>query len=141
MTMGRVRDGVDRLFDSMLPAVARTFNMISAHDGPAMNMLEDDSNIYIETELPGVTLEDIELTITNDVLTMTGTRDVEVPADTSVIRQERAEFSFERTIGLPSMIEIDSVEATMCNGVLTVTLPKSEESRTRHVSVTRESIN
>ena len=139
--IGRVRDGVDRLFDSMLPAVARTFNMISAHEGPEINMLEDDFNVYIETELPGVTLDDIELTITNDVLTVAGSRDIDVPADTSVLRRERADFSFERTIRLPSMIEIDAVEATMRHGVLTVTLPKSEESRTRHVSVTQESID
>ena len=137
-TMDRVRDGVDRLFESMLPAVTRTFNTISGIDGPAVNMLEDDSNIYIESEMPGVTLEDIELTITNDVLTIAGSRELDVPTETSIVRRERSEFSFERAIALPSMIEVDAVEATMRDGVLTITLPKSQECRTRHIRVTQE---
>ena len=134
-TMERVRDSVDRLFDSMLPAVVRTFNMNATHDGPAMNILEDDLNVYIETELPGVTLDDIELTITNDVLKVAGSRNLDIPSDTTTLRQERVDFSFERMITPPASIEIDAVEAVMRNGVLTVTLPKSEESRTRRISV------
>ena len=86
-TMNRMRDGFDRLFDSMLPTFARTLGVQSTNGGPAMNIIEDDVNIYVETELPGIMLEDIELSVTNDVLTIVGSRVLSAEDDTTVFAQ------------------------------------------------------
>ncbi len=134
-TMNRMRDGFDRLFDSMLPTFARTLGVQSTNGGPAMNIIEDDVNIYVETELPGIVLEDIELSVTNDVLTIAGSRVLSVEDDTTVLRRERVDYNFERSISIPVSVELDRTSAEVRNGVLTVTLPKSETSRTRRIVV------
>lgn len=134
-TMNRMRDGFDRLFDSMLPTFARTLGVQSTNGGPAMNIIEDDVNIYVETELPGIMLEDIELSVTNDVLTIVGSRVLSAEDDTTVLRRERVDYNFERSISIPVSVELDRTSAEVRNGVLTVTLPKSETSRTRRIVV------
>jgi len=134
-TVNRMRDGFDRLFDSMLPAFARTLGVQSTIGGPAMNMIEGDMNLYVETELPGIALEDIELSVTNDVLTVAGSRVLSVDDDTVAQRRERVDYDFERSISLPMNVELDRTTAEVRNGVLTITLPKAEASRTRRIAV------
>ncbi len=134
-TMNRMRDGFDRLFDSMLPAFARTLGVQSTNGGPAMNIVEDDVNIYVETELPGIELGDIELSVTNDVLTIAGSRVLSTEDETTVLRRERVDYDFERSISIPVSVELDRTAAEVRNGVLTVTLPKAETSRTRRIVV------
>lgn len=134
-TVNRMRDGFDRLFDSMMPAFARTLGVQSTNGGPAMNMIEDDVNLYVETELPGIALEDIELGVTGDVLTVAGSRVLSCDDDAVAQRRERVDYDFERSISLPVNVEIDRTSAVVRNGVLTITLPKAEASRTRRIAV------
>ncbi|MCH2148765.1 MAG: Hsp20/alpha crystallin family protein [Phycisphaerales bacterium] len=134
-TINRVRDGFGVLFDSMLPTFARSLGLQSG--SPAMNMIEDDLNIYLEAELPGILLEDIELSVTDEVLTIAGSRTIVADDDASPIRQERMDYDFERSITIPVNVEIERAEAEIRNGVLTITLPKAEASRTRRIAVAR----
>ena len=134
-TMDRMRGGIDRLFDSMLPTFARTLGVQSTLGGPAMNIIEDDVNLYVETELPGIALGDIELSVTNDVLTIAGSRVLTAEDETVAQRRERADYDFERSISIPVNVELDRTAAEIRNGVLTVTLPKAEASRTRRITV------
>jgi HSP20 family protein len=134
-TINRVRDGFGVLFDSMLPTFARSLGLQSG--SPAMNMIEDDLNIYLEAELPGILLEDIELSVTDEVLTIAGSRTIVADDDVSPLRQERMDYDFERSITIPVNVEIERAEAEIRNGVLTITLPKAEASRTRRIAVAR----
>lgn len=135
--MNRVRDGFDRLFDSMIPSFARTIGLSEgAQGGPALNVVEDDDRIYVEAELPGVSMDDIDVAVADSILTISGSRTLSSPEDVNALRQERGNFLFERSIAIPANVKIDEVEARMQNGVLKVTLPKAEQSRTRRVAVT-----
>jgi HSP20 family protein len=131
--INRVRDGFGVLFDSMLPAFARSLGLQSG--SPALNMIEDDANIYVEAELPGIQLEDIELSVTDEILTISGSRTIGADDDETPLRQERVDYDFERSVTIPTSVDIELVEAEIRNGVLTITLPKSEASRTRRIAV------
>jgi HSP20 family protein len=131
--MTRVREGFGLMFDSMLPAFARSLGLPAG--SPAVNMIEDDVNIYVEAELPGIVLENIQLSITDEVLTLAGSRTLAADDDVTSLRQERVDYDFERAISIPTHVEVELAEAAIRNGVLTITLPKAESSRTRRIAV------
>jgi len=137
--MNRVRYGVDRLFESMVPSFVRNMGLSdSTLSGPALNVIEDDNRLFVEAELPGVALSDIEITVADNTLTISGSRTLSNLDDANALRQERGDFVFERSLALPTQVEVDAVEARMTNGVLRVTLPKVLESRTRRIAVTQD---
>jgi HSP20 family protein len=137
--MNRVRYGVDRLFESMVPSFVRNIGLSdSTLSGPALNVIEDDNRLYVEAELPGVALSDIEITVADNTLTISGSRTLSNLDDANALRQERGDFVFERSVTLSTQVEVDAVEARMTNGVLRVTLPKVLESRTRRIAVTQD---
>jgi len=137
--MNRVRYGVDRLFESMVPSFVRNIGLSdSTLSGPALNVIEDDNRLFVEAELPGVALSDIEITVADNTLTISGSRTLSNLDDANALRQERGDFVFERSLALPTQVEVDAVEARMTNGVLRVTLPKVLESRTRRIAVTQD---
>jgi HSP20 family protein len=137
--MNRVRYGVDRLFESMVPSFVRNIGLSdSTLSGPALNIIEDDNRLFVEAELPGVALSDIEITVADNTLTISGSRTLSNLDDANALRQERGDFVFERSVTLSTQVEVDAVEARMTNGVLRVTLPKVLESRTRRIAVTQD---
>jgi HSP20 family protein len=137
--MNRVRYGVDRLFESMVPSFVRNIGLSdSTLSGPALNVIEDDNRLFVEAELPGVALSDIEITVADNTLTISGSRTLSNLDDANALRQERGDFVFERSVTLSTQVEVDAVEARMTNGVLRVTLPKVLESRTRRIAVTQD---
>jgi len=137
--MNRVRYGVDRLFESMVPSFVRNIGLSdSTLSGPALNVIEDDDRLFVEAELPGVALSDIEITVADNTLTISGSRTLSNLDDANALRQERGDFVFERSLTLSTQVEVDAVEARMNNGVLRVTLPKVLESRTRRIAVTQD---
>lgn len=127
---------MDRLFDSM--ASAQPFGLVPAACGqrpyPPLNLWEDDANAYVEAEVPGMAMDDLEVLVTDEELTLTGTRGA-TREDAQALRRERPTGSFERTISLPVAIDADRVEARLADGVLSVTLPKVAASKPRRVAV------
>ena len=134
---------MDRLFDSM--TANQPFGVVptirSQWTYPAINVWEDENHLHVEAELPGLALDDIEVHVTDDELTIRGTRAVEVPEDARALRRERPVGSFERTIGLPASIDSEQVEAKLVGGVLTVTMPKAAIARPRKVEVKAMSVS
>jgi HSP20 family protein len=128
---------MDRLFESMFSSAVRATptDQQSRWFSAPMNLWEDDSNVYVEMELPGVKLENIEILATGDELSIKGTREIQLPEEARWLRRERGAGSFERKTTLPSDVNVDDVQATLINGVLTVTLPKAEHRRPRKVAV------
>jgi len=128
---------MDRLFDSMTSSQPLGFvpTIRPQWTYPALNLWEDQQHLYAEAELPGLTMDDVEVLVTEDQLTVRGSRNVDLPEDARALRRERAIGHFERTIDLPAPIDADHVEARLTNGVLTITLPKAAAARARKVSV------
>lgn len=99
---------------------------------PPVNLSEDEENIYVRSEIPGMEMADIELTLTDKTLVLKGER---APVEGKFFRQERPSGVFQRIVTLNLPVDRDQVKAVMRDGVLTVTLPKAEESKPRKISI------
>jgi HSP20 family protein len=128
---------MDRLFESMLASQPAGFAPTSHGRWafPAVNVTEDADALFVEAELPGMTMEDVEVLATEDEVILRGTRRDQAPQECRPLRRERPVGAFERTIGLPSPIDVDRVEARLQEGVLTVTLPRSPQAQPRRIDV------
>lgn len=118
---------VNRLFDEFWRDFDRGFGLGRSLDYPHVEMSETDKEIKVEAELPGMDEKDIEVLLTNGVLTLRGEKRSESD-DNGRRVSERFYGRFERQIALPVDIREDKVKATFKKGVLTLTLPKSEEA-------------
>lgn len=103
---------------------------------PAVNLYDGGEQFVLYAGLPGATADEIELTISGDTVTLRGDRKrPEAIADECYRRQERPFGRWARTITLPERVNGAEVTASFAHGLLKVTIPKSEESRPRHISV------
>lgn len=103
---------------------------------PLVNMYDDKERYVITAELPGMTKDKISITFADGVLTIAG--NVEPLADVrkmTVVRQERAVGRFEKSLRLPAKVDQNRIGAAFCNGILTVTLPKSEEAKPKTIAI------
>jgi HSP20 family protein len=92
---------------------------------PHVDVTENDQEIKVVAELPGLTEKDVEVSLANDMLTISGEKKAEKEdKGENYYRLERSYGSFQRTIPLPTEVEADKVDATFKNGVLQITLPK-----------------
>lgn len=103
---------------------------------PPCDISEDDQSIRLCLELPGVTPEDIRLSIEDNVLSIRGEKRQEAEErNERVHRYERSYGVFERTFTLPSSVDPGKIDADFENGILTVTIPKSERAKPREIRV------
>jgi HSP20 family protein len=106
---------------------------------PAVNVWEDADKVFVEAELPGLDLKDLEIYVTGgNQLTLKGERKPNVPEKGLWHRQERGFGKFSRSLALPFHVDADKVDARFENGVLLVTLPKHESARPRKINVKGE---
>lgn len=127
--LDRMRNELDRL--------ARTESRVAAPPTfPALNVWSSAEGLIVTAEIPGVTAEDIDISIVGETMTLSGSRDPEFDGDeVRYHRRERGCGQFNRTLELPYRIETDQVEATFDKGVLTVTLPRAEEDKPKKIAV------
>lgn len=103
---------------------------------PAVDIVENGSQIRLVVELPGVRPEDVKLGLENNVLTIRGEkRQEQEDKDERWHRYERTYGVFERSFTLPSTVDPEGIQATAENGVLTVTMNKAEKARPREIPV------
>jgi HSP20 family protein len=99
-------------------------------------MYETDDDVVVKTAVPGVKSEDIDVSITGDVLIIKGeTKAEEKVEKANYVRQERRYGAFSRSLALPSTVVADKVTAEFENGVLTLTLPKAEEVKPKTIKI------
>lgn len=131
-----LRQEMDRLFDDFLtgwgwrtPAtLAEGWQKFT----PQLDISEVNDHIKITAELPGLDAEDVDVNLTDDVLTISGEKKKEKEEEgENYYRTERMYGAFQRSIRLPSEIKSDDVDAVFEKGILTITLPKPEEKQTR----------
>jgi HSP20 family protein len=103
---------------------------------PALDLSETAEGYLVEAALPGLKPEDLEITVENNVLTIKGqTRQNVDDKQRNFHRIERRFGSFQRTIGLPTTVKADAIQAELTNGVLRLEIPKAEEVKPRKISV------
>lgn len=130
---------MDRLAGSMWPSLENGSTALM----PA-EIVETDDEIRFEIEMPGLRLEDLEITLENNVLTVAGEKKLQRrdEADEKDYRLfERRYGRFQRSFTVPPTVRGDECEATYENGVLSVRLPKAEEARPRRISVRAGSVD
>jgi HSP20 family protein len=104
---------------------------------PALNMWHDESAFHIEAELPGFSMNDVEINLKGRELTLNATRNTDsTTQNAEFLRRERASGTFSRTVRLPVSVDADKVSAKLTSGVLTITLPKAAEVLPRKINVT-----
>ena len=130
-----LRDEIDRIFDSPLAELARTSQLLSGWT-PVLDMHEDKDNLIVKAELPGMKKEDIDISLHDGCLSLSGERKGEEKYEQAdVHRAERFVGRFQRTVTLPSPVAVDRVKAQYKDGILTITLPKTEESKPKRIDV------
>ena len=103
---------------------------------PAVDVYEDENNVYVETPLPGIDPEKVEIAIENDVLTMQGSAEKKSEVDEkNYYRKEVRHGSFHRAVALPASVKSDKAEANYANGVLKISVPKEERAKPKKVKV------
>jgi HSP20 family protein len=102
---------------------------------PSLNFWEDGDIAYVEAELPGIAMDQIEVYVNGDELTLAGQRSIEQSDEPRFQRRERPAGRFSRGVKLPWEIDADRVEAKLVNGVLTIALPKCESCKPRKIEV------
>lgn len=134
--MMSLREAMDRLFEeSFLPSA-----FMGQEAGPAaalpVDMYETDDRVVVNATVPGIKPEDLEVTITGDLLTIKGEfKSEEKTEKRNYLRQERRYGSFCRQVGLPAGVDSNNAQATFEHGVLTLELPKAEEAKVKSVKV------
>jgi HSP20 family protein len=103
---------------------------------PPVDIQETGDAYLFHAELPGLTREDIHITLENNVLRLTGERKAEKDVNKeSFHRVERTYGTFTRTFTMPTQVDAEKVHAAFENGVLTVTVPKAEQAKPRQISI------
>jgi len=102
---------------------------------PRANLADNGTHLVLTAEVPGLSEKDVDLSVAQEVLTLSGSRSVKAPEGYSVHRQERPSVDFSRSFRLSCAVDVAKVTASLKDGVLTVTLPKSPESQPRQISV------
>lgn len=122
--------------------VERLFGRYGVENGqsrsayPALNIWENENSLFVETELPGFQLDHLEMYVTGgNQLSIKGERKQPEMGDGTWHRQERGFGAFSRMIELPHPIDSDNVSAAFEDGVLRITLPKSEAAKPRRIAV------
>lgn len=131
--------GLERLRNEMLDNFFGDFALspFGASEGavdfvPRVNVTEDDKGVYLSAELPGMDENDIEVSVTEDTLTIKGEKKQEnEEKGKNSYHNERSWGSFQRVISLPEQVDSEKAEATFGKGVLTITLPKVEPAKTK----------
>lgn len=130
-----LRNEIDRLFEVPLTELAQTSQLLSGWT-PLLDMHEDKDNIVVKVELPGMRKDDIDISLHNGSLSISGELKKEKDYENvEVCRAERFEGRFQRTVTLPSPVAADKVKAKYQDGVLTITLPKTEEAKRKQIDV------
>jgi HSP20 family protein len=139
-SLQQFRDEVDRLFTNVLthPTVSGAARLVAGRGFPAVNVWEDDENLFVEAEVPGLKAEHLDITVVGDELTIKGQRPEEPQADGAFHRRERGVGSFTRVVRLTSEVNADKVQAALNDGVLLLTLPKAETAKPRKIQVRTE---
>lgn len=131
---GDLRREIDRLFEDF------NFPFASAQASgsgtfPAVNLWEDQDHLFVEAEVPGMSMSDLDVTVIGNELSIRGQRKDAERGQATFHRRERGTGSFARFVTLPVAVESAKVEAVLRDGVLTITLPKAAEAKPRRIEV------
>jgi HSP20 family protein len=133
--LSNLRDEIDRLFEAPLSEWVHTPSVFGGWT-PAIDLVENKESVVVRAELPGMKKEDIEVTLHEGTLNIAGERKSEKKfEEAGLYRSERFFGRFQRAIAIPAAVAGDKVKADYKDGILTITLPKTEEAKPKQIDV------
>lgn len=135
--VAQLRDEVDRLLGDFFgaPAGSDGGSSFATRGYPPVNVWERGDEFLIEAELPGLNIEDVQIEVVGNELTLKGSRPGPEESATPFHRKERGHGPFARVLRLPAEVDAEKTRATLKDGVLTVVTPKSAAAKPRSVRV------
>ena len=135
--LNRMQREFDRVFGNFFPTGSPSDEAVSTGSwAPRLDVVEMDDAYLFEFDIPGVDKEDINVSLHDGVLAVSGERKSrELDENDDVVRVERFTGHFYRSFSLPAAIEEKKIEANYVNGVLSLRLPKAEESKPQKISI------
>ncbi|AMV36619.1 Hsp20/alpha crystallin family protein [Planctomyces sp. SH-PL62] len=136
--LNRLDSRLDALFGQIFGEGAQTRGSAARPDAisPPLSIWSDEGHLHIEVDLPGVVLEDLDVSIHEKVLTIRAQRRIE--EERRYAYNGRAFGRFERVLTLPDSLDAESVDARLANGVLSLTLRKRPEAQVRKIDVRQD---
>ncbi len=133
--LNRMQEEMNRYFDDFFGEHRR--GVTEGAWLPAVDVSEGDAQLTVRAELPGMSQDDIEINLQDNVLTLKGEKKQEQKEEKeNYHRVERSYGSFSRSFTLPSGVKADDINATFKDGVLEITLPKAEEEKAKKIAIT-----
>jgi len=132
-TFEEMRREMDRLFGGLVRGA--NGRSLRARNFPPVNVWETGETLIVEAEVPGFTMQDLEVEVVGTELCVRGTRKPLEGEDIAFHRQERGSGDFARFLTLPSEVNAEKIEAVLKDGVLTISLPKAETAKARKITV------
>jgi HSP20 family protein len=131
--MMTLREAMDRLFDD---AFTRPLSVSGVSGLPSIDLYQTEDDVVVKAALPGLKAEDVHISITADVLTLSGEfkQDSDQKEVTYHIREQR-QGMFERSIMLPTDVQTDKAKADFENGILSIVLPKAEAVKPKTINI------
>ncbi|MFQ5495822.1 MAG: Hsp20/alpha crystallin family protein [Phycisphaerae bacterium] len=102
---------------------------------PAVNVWEDEQAVHVEAELPGWAMDEVEVTVLGDELTISGERKSTAKEEPDYLRRESGVASFRRDLRFPAVVDPAKVKATLSQGILAITMPKADAHKPRRITV------
>jgi HSP20 family protein len=131
-----LRDKMNRLFEDAVTQRGEEKELVASSWAPAVDIYEDESQLVLTAEVPGLSEKDVEIKIEDNVLSIQGERKLEKETrEENYHRIERAYGSFYRSFTLPNYIDQDKIKAEHENGVMKITMPKKAELKPRTVRI------
>ena len=131
-----LQDEMNRLFSLNFPRFENREEIVRGAWSPSVDIIEGKEEIALEAELAGMNIEDVEVSIENNVITISGERKFEKKDEgENYHRVERSYGTFTRSFTLPRNVVSEEAKADFKNGILRVTLPKKEEAKARKIEI------
>jgi HSP20 family protein len=136
-TLPTLQDRINRIFEEAFPrSSAKEGEFALADWRPAVDTYEENNNIVIKAELPGVKKENVTIDIKDNMLTLKGERSEETEVkEENYYRKERSYGKFHRAFTLPDAVDPNKIEASFKDGVLKISIPKAEEAKSKKIEI------
>ena len=131
-----LQDEINRIFDRDLWDFGDMPDVFGGEMTPALDVKDHEDKVEVRCDLPGVNKDDIDISVSGNVLTIKGEKSEEKEEDESTYyRKESWSGSFQRSVALPDTVDPDKAEATIKEGVIVLDLPKKEEEKRKKINV------
>lgn len=133
--MNQLRARMNRYFPEEDRGNEEEFGWNVAEGTPRTNLYDEGGHLKIQAEVPGISKEDMSIKIQGNYLEISGARKSDAPDGYNAHRVERGASSFTRSFTLPADIDSEKVGASLKNGILTLTLPKTEAAKPKQITI------